>query len=79
MFLLAGGLDTVFGMGGLDAFLFQPSVIGTAAFNGTSGQVRWEDQGAVRLIQTNVNNDTTAELTIYVKAGGPIDAGWFVL
>ncbi len=58
-----------------DAFSF----IGTAAFNGTPGQLRWEVQGAVRLIQGNVNNDTTADLTIFVKAKGPVDANWFVL
>ncbi len=58
-----------------DAFSF----IGTAAFNGTPGQLRWEDQGSVRLIQGNVNNDTVADLTIFVNAAGPVDANWFVL
>ena len=48
------------------------SFIGTAAFNGTSGQLRWQDQG-------RVNADTTADLTIYVKAAGPVDAGSPVL
>lgn len=54
------------------------SFIGTTAFNGTPGQLRWEDQGTFRLIQGNVNNDTTADLTIFVKAAGPVDVGWFV-
>ena len=120
LFHLGGGLDTVFGLAGLDQFRFQPSAlgvaatnastmedfsrvdaekldlvlidaiagtatndafsfIGTAAFNGTPGQLRWEDQGAVRMIQGNVNNDNTADLTIFVKAAGPVDATWFVL
>jgi len=86
--------------------------IGTAAFSGAPGELRWQDQGAVRLIQGNVNADTTADLrtrsrlnarahgfksldgldyqawadsvifgwalTIYVRAAGPVDAGWFV-
>ena len=112
LFYLGGGLDTVFGLAGLDRFRFRPSAlgaaatnaatmenfsrvdaekldlalidaiagtatndafsfIGTAAFNGTPGQLRWEDQGGVRLIQGNVNNDSTADLTIFVKAAGP--------
>jgi len=58
-----------------DEFTF----IGTAAFDGTPGQPRWEDQGAVRLIQGNVNANTTADLAIVVKAAGPVDANWFVL
>ena len=55
------------------------SFIGTAAFDGTPGQLRWEDQGTVRMIQGNTGGDTTAELTIFVKAAGPVDATWFVL
>jgi hypothetical protein len=58
-----------------DAFTF----IGAAAFSGAPGELRWEDLGTSRLIQGNVNADTTADLTIFVKAAGPVDAGWFVL
>ena len=65
--VIAGGLDNPF------------TFIGTAAFNGTPGQLRWEDQGTIRLIQGNVNADTTADLTIFVRAAGPMDATWFVL
>ncbi len=68
-------IDAIAGTVTNDAFSF----IGTAAFNGTPGQLRWEDQGSVRLIQGNVNNDTVADLTIFVKAAGPVDANWFVL
>ncbi len=59
-----------------DAFSF----IGSATFNGTPGQLRWQDQGGgTLLIQGNINNDTVADLTILVKAAGPVDASWFTL
>ena len=119
-FLLGGGVDTVFGLAGMDLFRFRPSAlgtaatnattmedfsradgekldltaidaiagtvfndtfsfIGTAAFNGTAGQLRWEDLGGLRMIQGNVNTDTIADLTIFVRAPGPVDANWFLL
>ena len=64
-------------IGGLanDAFSF----IGTAAFDGTPGQLRWQDNGTVRMIQGNLNADTTADLTIFVKAAGPVDSAWLAL
>lgn len=68
-------IDAIAGTTRNDAFSF----IGTAPFNGTPGQLRWEDQGAHRLIQGNINTDTTADLTIRVKAAGPVEANWFVL
>ncbi len=52
-----------------DAF----SLIGTPVFSGLAGQMRWEDQGTVRLIQRQVNGDAIADLTIFVKAADPID------
>ena len=58
-----------------DAFTF----IGTAAFSGTPGELRWQDQGATRLIQANTNTNPAADLTILVTAPGPIGATWFVL
>lgn len=120
VFVLGGGLDTVFGLAGLDAFRFLPaalgaaaanattledfsraagerldlsridaiagspaddgfSFIGTAAFSNVAGQLRWQEQGTQRLIQGDVNGDGGAELTILVKAAGPVEAGWFVL
>jgi serralysin len=60
---------------GDDAFVF----IGTAPFSGAPGELRWEDQGTQRMVQGTTNADTTAELTIFVKAAGPVEAGWFVL
>ena len=69
------GIDAIIATLANDAFSF----IGTAAFNGTPGQLRWEDQGAVRLIQGNVNNDATADFAVVVKAAGPADSSWFVL
>jgi serralysin len=120
VFLLGGGLDSVFGKSGVDEFRFLPaaigpaasnattlqdfnraigevldlsaidavagtpandafSFIGTAAFGSVAGQLRWSDLGTQRMIQGDVNGDSTADLTIFVKAAGPIDAGWFVL
>ena len=60
---------------GDDPFVF----IGIAAFSGAPGELRWEDQGSQRMIQGNTAGDTSAELTIFLKAAGPVEAGWFVL
>ncbi len=68
-------IDAIAGTLANDAFTF----IGTAAFSGTPGELRWEDQGATRLIQANTNTNPAADLTILVTAPGPIDATWFVL
>lgn len=64
---IPGGLDNPF------------TFIGNAAFNGTPGQLRYTDTGPTRLIQGNTNNDLIADLTIIVKAPGPVDASWFIL
>jgi Ca2+-binding RTX toxin-like protein len=58
-----------------DAFAF----IGTAAFSGIAGQLRWAELGAQRRIEGDVNGDGVAELTILVDAAGPVAAGWFLL
>ena len=68
-------IDAIAGTALNDAFAF----IGTAPFSGAPGELRWEDQGGQRLIQGNTTGDTTAELTIIVKAAGPLEASWFVL
>jgi aryl-phospho-beta-D-glucosidase BglC (GH1 family) len=69
-------IDAIAGTTINDAFAF----IGNAAFNGTAGQLRWQDLGGGTLVvQGNVNADTAADLTVYVKAAGPIDASWFAL
>ena len=48
-------------------------------FSGAASQLRWQDLGASRLIQGDVNGDSIADLTIFVAAPGPVDAAWFVL
>lgn len=68
-------IDAIPGTVANDAFSF----IGTIPFGGVAGQLRWADQGTQRLIQGDVNGDSTPDLTIFVKAAGPVDAGWFVL
>ena len=68
-------IDAIAGTGANDAFAF----IGTAAFTGTPGQLRWADLGTSRLIQGDVNGDSTADLTIFVNAAAPVDANWFAL
>ncbi len=120
VFLLGGGLDTVYGKAGVDVFRFLPTAlgpaaqsltaledvnraqgeviellwidavagtvandaftfIGTAAFSGVAGQLRWQEEGAVQRVQGDVNGDRVADLTLLVRAAGPLDAGWFVL
>ncbi len=68
-------IDAIAGTLANDAFTF----IGSAPFSGTPGELRWQDQGATRLIQANTNTNPAADLTILVIAPGPIDATWFVL
>jgi serralysin len=67
-------IDAIAGTLADDAFNF----IGTAAFT-AAGQLRWQDQGTLRPIQGEVNRDGIADLTIIVKAPGPIDSTWFAL
>jgi hypothetical protein len=119
VFLLGGGLDSVFGRAGLDGFRFLPAAIGPASANATTlqdfsrvagevidlsaidaiagtlandafsfvgtaafsaaGQLRWQDQGSLRLIQGEVTGDGVADVTILVAAPGPVDSTWFIL
>jgi hypothetical protein len=58
-----------------DAFAF----IGAAAFGGIAGQLRWQDEGALRRIQGDVNGDAVADITLLVRNAVPPDASWFVL
>jgi Ca2+-binding RTX toxin-like protein len=58
-----------------DAFAF----IGTAAFGGVAGQLRWSDLGATRRIEGDVNGDSAADITVLVTAAGPVAANWFLL
>ena len=68
-------IDAIAGTATNDAFSF----INTAAFGNIAGQLRWQDNGATRLIQGDINGDSIADLTIFVAAPGPLDASWFVL
>jgi len=69
-------IDAIAGTPANDAFSF----IGTAAFSGVAGQLRWEQLDGTHLtIQGTVNADTTPDLTILVTSGGPVDDTWFVL
>jgi hypothetical protein len=120
MFLLGGGLDTVFGRGGTDLFRFLPSAIGpasanattlqdvslaagevidlsaidaiaatlandafsfigTAPFGGVAGQLRWQDEGALKRVQGDVTGDALADITLLVQTTTPLDATWFAL
>jgi Ca2+-binding RTX toxin-like protein len=67
-------IDAIAGTLADDAFTF----IGTAPFT-AAGQLRWQDQGTVRLVLGEVTGDGVADLTIFVKATGPIDSNWFGL
>ena len=68
-------IDAVAGTLANDAFGF----IGTAAFSGVAGQLRWADQGTQRLIQGDVNGDSSADLTMIVLGTGPVNSSWFLL
>ncbi len=68
-------IDAIAGTLANDSFTF----IGTAAFDGTPGQLRWQDDGATRLIQGNTNTDLAADLSIRVATAGPADSTWFIL
>ena len=68
-------IDAVAGTGANNAFAF----IGTAAFSGVAGQLRWQAEGVVQRVQGDVNGDQIADLTLLVRTAGPLDAGWFVL
>ena len=58
-----------------DAFTF----IGSAAFGGVAGQLRWQDEGALKRIQGDVNGDAAADITLLVRSAAPPEASWFLL
>lgn len=70
-------IDAIASTGADDTFTFLP--LAGAPFTNIAGQLRWEDLGAQRLIQGDVNGDSVADLTIRLAAAGPVDAAWFVL
>jgi len=57
----------------------RPKAAGAALGTGNAGQLRWADLGAQRLIEGDTNGDMAADLTILVKAPGPVGAAWLVL
>jgi len=69
------GVDAVAATAEDDAFAF----IGSAAFSGVAGQLRWTDAGVQRRIEGDVNGDGVADLTILTAAAGPVTASWFLL
>jgi Ca2+-binding RTX toxin-like protein len=70
------GIDAVAGTPEDDAF----TVIGSAAFTGTAGELRWEDLGrGVQRIEGDVDGDGAAELLIDMVDAAPVQADWFVL
>ena len=69
-------IDAIAGTLGNDAF----TVIGTNAFSGTPGELRWQDLGGgMLLVQGNVNADPAADLTITLALAGPVRSSWFAL
>ena len=68
-------IDAIAGTGANNAFAF----IGTAAFQGNAGELRWQDLGSQRLVQGDVNGDAVADLTLYLATPGPVQPGWFIL
>ena len=68
-------IDAIAGGALNDAFSF----IGSNAFTGAAGQLRWTDTGGNRKIEGDVNGDKSADLTIFITAVGPVTSEWFVL
>lgn len=70
-------VDAVVGTPADDAF----TVIGTAAFSRTAGELRWSDIGrGVQRIEADVDGDGDADLVIDVANDAPpISASWFAL
>ena len=69
-------IDAIAGTPGNEAF----TVIGTNAFSGTPGELRWQDLGGgMLLVQGNVNADPAADLTITLALAGPVRSSWFAL
>ena len=67
-------IDAIAGTLANDAFTF----IGTAPFSGAPGEVRWEDQGAVRAILGKLEGTSAPELSIFLTLPGPVAGDWLV-
>ena len=68
-------IDAIAGTLANDAFTF----IGAAAFSGAPGELRWEDQGAVRAILGNLEGTAAPEFTLFLALPGPVSGDWLVL
>jgi Ca2+-binding RTX toxin-like protein len=70
------GVDAVAATPGDDAFV----VIGTAAFGGTAGELRWADRGGgVQRVEGDVDGDAAADLAIELVGAAPVQVDWFGL
>ena len=68
-------IDAITGVAGDQAFTF----IGTNAFSGVAGQLRYAPSGANTLVSGDVNGDKAADFSILVKGAHTFAASDFVL
>lgn len=68
-------LDAVAGLAGDQAFAW----IGTGAFSGTAGQLRYAPSGANTLVSGDVNGDKAADFSILVKGSLTLASSDFIL
>jgi Ca2+-binding RTX toxin-like protein len=69
------GIDADTGTAGDQAFSF----IGTAAFSGTAGELRYETDGVDTWVQGDVDGDSAADFEVVLTGGYPMVAGDFFL
>ncbi|WP_181150106.1 M10 family metallopeptidase C-terminal domain-containing protein, partial [Ensifer aridi] len=69
------GIDANANVSGDQAFAF----IGTAAFNGAAGQVRYVKQASDTYIYGDVNGDKVADFAIHLDDAVTLQKGYFVL
>jgi len=67
-------IDAIAG-GGDDAFTF----IGTAAFSGTAGELRYSVGATERLVEVDVDGDASADLAIRLTGTGALASSNFIL
>jgi Ca2+-binding RTX toxin-like protein len=69
------GMDADAGTAGDQAFTY----IGTAAFSGAAGELRWDFDGTDTWLQGDVNGDGAADFEIVLTGGFPLTAADFLL